>query len=292
MTWFLEDTARRVYAGGNHRLANVPNGEVSEICRVRFAAPDVPEPVKLVLRVRVTGGEYDIENDCSYWVFPARKAPDIRARVDSEIAAKYSDRYPGMKTDDSEETSLRVLAVLDRDAVDYIAGGGSVILLGTGPFPVLRTTYDQHWSLMYGNKAIVIHDHPLTLDFPHEGWGDWQFYSMCDGAQSVVLNEAGLPFTPIIEIVGPYPPLRQESSLFELKIGAGKLLVCTMKLDLNDPASEWMLDNILSYASSSRFQPKTSANASVFHWLLDAGIEAFQIDDPMGDAFDPTVQEQ
>ncbi|MBI2842256.1 MAG: hypothetical protein HYX78_02535 [Armatimonadetes bacterium] len=158
------------------------------------------------------------------------------------------------------------------------ANGGSVVLLGTEPFPTLRTYFSTTTTgRAEGNVATVIVDHPVMRGFPHDGWCDWQFYSMLEGGSAVVFNDVDIPFEPVVEVVSSFKYIRKQSSLFELAVGKGKLIVCTMKLDLSDPASAYLLDRVLSYAESEEFKPSQRASARELLRLLGADLGEISI---------------
>jgi hypothetical protein len=75
-----------------------------------------------------------------------------------------------------------------------------------------------------GNLATIIYDHPLMRSFPHDGYCDWQFYSLLERGSAVNFNGLNVPFDPIIEIVSSFKSIVKQASLFEWRVGEGKLL--------------------------------------------------------------------
>ncbi len=65
--------------------------------------------------------------------------------------------------------------------------------------------------------------------------------------------------------------IRKQANLFELKVGEGSLLVCTMNLDLSDPATVYLLDHLIVYAGSNRFCPRTIAHPETLKRLMKGG---------------------
>ncbi len=101
-----------------------------------------------------------------------------------------------------------------------------------------------------GNNATVLYDHPILRNFPHQGFCDWQFYSMMQGGEAVVFEEPEIPFVPIAEIVSGYKLIRKQASLFEWQVGEGLLVVCTFRMEEGDPAAVYLREQILRYAAS------------------------------------------
>ncbi|MBI2842258.1 MAG: hypothetical protein HYX78_02545 [Armatimonadetes bacterium] len=152
------------------------------------------------------------------------------------------------------------------------------MLLGVKPFATLPTSFAPcPTGRAEGNLATVIADHPITQAIPNDGYCDWQFYSMLTGGSAVVFNDTELPFDPIIDVVSSFKYIRKQSNLFELGVGRGRLLVCTMNLNLSDPASICMLDSILMYASGDTFAPKHTVTASKFASLISSDFGEMSI---------------
>jgi len=119
-----------------------------------------------------------------------------------------------------------------------------------------------------GINATVIREHPLMAEFPHEGYCDWQFCSMMEGAQAVVFNDLALPFDPIVEIVSGYTFIRKQSSLFELKVGEGRLVVCTFILDEEDCGAQYLLHLMMKYLRHAVHEPAVTVSPKVIASLI------------------------
>ena len=79
---------------------------------------------------------------------------------------------------------------------------------------------------------------------------------MLNGGKSVVLDSPEIPFTPIIEIASTYKNARREALMFEYRIGAGKLFVCSLNLPENDFGARYLKKLILNYTASDKFMPE------------------------------------
>ena len=257
LIWTLRDSEGRVHDSGDIALNNIPNGAVHKLGKISFAGPDVLKGTKLSLRLRIIGGEYDIENDWDHWVFPKMEAPPVTAAADNTILQRYGNRYKSLVPIEGSKDQLRVLSDLNPQALAFIASGGNVVLLGSGPFatqpcgiPALNACIGLHYS----PNATVVNDHPVTNGLPHDGYLGWESYSMYNPSPGVDFTDTDLPFDPIIEIAHGFKIIRKVANLFEMRIGAGKLLVCTLNFPLSDPAAVSTLDSIMRYASSEDFK--------------------------------------
>lgn len=268
VAWHLAGTDGTIYQRGEISVSCITRGSVSTVGRVEFSAPELEIPGRVTLHARLSGGDYEIRNDWCFWVFPDADAPLVPADADEETRSRYSGRYSTLSP--VGKGRLRVLSALDADAVEFLSKGGRVVLLGSGPFPALPTSFQISTAgRAGGNLATVIADHPLTLRFPHDGYCDWQFHPMLEGSRAVVFNEIDLPFDPIIEVVSSYKMVLKQAALFEMNVGEGQLLVCSMRLDTSDPAARYLLDSILSYAAGSTFRPRWGVSPDAMAELLN-----------------------
>ena len=75
------------------------------------------------------------------------------------------------------------------DLAAAMSRGERVLLLGSGPFKALDTTFRIGMAgRCYGNYATVIDvRHPAMQGMPHEGFCGWQFRRMMEGGRAVQL---------------------------------------------------------------------------------------------------------
>ena len=247
LSWMLIDDERAVYDHGIQTVRQIPHGRVVRLGELAIELPRVEAPRKLELVVSLTGGEYHLKNRWDYWIFPE------------------SEDHLG----DIDLSDIRVLTSLDADSLAFVSCGGKALLIGTGPFPYIPTSFQiMSGGRTQGSNATVIRDHPLMMNFPHEGFCDWQFYPMLHGGRTVVFNALDIPFDPIVEVVSGYKIIRKQSSLFELRVGAGHLLVCTLRLPQDDPGARYLYRLMLQYMKSPAFQPATAIEPAVLEEIL------------------------
>lgn len=220
------------------RLTDIKAGEITELYRLSFNMPRVQKPMQLKLKVALSGGNTDAENEWDLYVFPkAQKLPSTKALKQANITV----------TEDIDSKEL----------LEKLMAGENVLLFGNGPFQSLKTSFQISIAgRTYGHLATVIADHPIISDMPNEGFCGMQFRGMLNGGCSAILDKTDIPFSPIIEIASSYKYARREALMFEYSVGRGKLLVTTLNLDKNDPGARWLKESILSYAMSKEFQPK------------------------------------
>ncbi len=265
--WYLADSNHQIHQRGEVTVNDVINGRIEKLTTISLTAPKLKSPMKLTLYVHLSGGEYEINNDWDFWVFPKIGTVNYSGSAD-----------------------IKLVSELNEDTVNYIANGGRVILLGSKPFPSLPTSFQLSVTgRVQGNLATVIEDHPLMNDFPHEGFCDWQFYNMMEGGEAVVFNELNIPFKPIIEVVSSFKLIRKQASIFELGIGKGRLLVCTLNLTEKDPAAKYLLNRMVSYVNSNEFNPEFVMETNEMKKLISSNI-TIDYDFSTDEALDPNAK--
>ncbi len=245
LAWHVKDDADRIVARGAWEIGTVASGTLTEIGTVAFTVPDVPAATKLRLFVRLSSARHELTNDWDYWVFPSPAEPNL-------------------------PEDLRVVDCLDAATIDHLERGGRVVLFGTGGLPYRAV---EHQIILAGrvrgNLATVIGEHPITDRFPHDGWVNWQFDAMFNDSAAVVFNDLDVPFDPIIEVVSTYKLVRKQSCLFEVAVGAGRLIICTLNMTVPEPGTLYMKSLILTHAvNDAAFAPRTAMAPAILRYYL------------------------
>lgn len=104
---------------------------------------------------------------------------------------------------------------------------------------------------------VVKNNHPAFANFPTSYFNNWQWYRICRGARGFDLTHK-IPesYKPIAQPVTDFHINKKLGSIFELKVGKGKLLVCGYNLDSNLPETKQLKYSLLKYMTSKKFKPK------------------------------------
>lgn len=234
----------RVFLRKEIRTGSIPAGKITELYRLAVTMPRSEKPLALKLTVSLSGGDTDAENQWELYVFP-----------------KTEPALPAKKV--LKAHRLTVTGEMDANTLlKEMEAGRKVLLLGTGPFAALDTSFQISLAgRTEGHLATVINDTPLMEDFPHEGFCGWQFRSMLNDGRAVVLDSPQVPYTPVIEIASAYKNARKEALIFEYRVGEGSLLCCSLHLDEADPAARWLKARLITYAMGGEFAPEQRLTA-------------------------------
>jgi len=231
-------------------LSDIENGEISKLYELTFRMPYTEKPEKVTLFASLNGGNTDTDNLWELYVFPKTKPLSSRALKASNTSVIYG-------------------ATLD-ELCDRLTNGENICLFSAEPFGSVSVNFQISLAgRTNGHLATVISEHPITKDFPHEGFCSWQFRDMIEDAKAVVLDNTSLPHEPIIDIASAYKNAHREAMLFEYKVGKGKLIVCTLKLNELDKGAVYLKNKIISYAVSEDFEPAQSLSISAFRRLCN-----------------------
>ncbi len=220
--WSFASDDGNVIAEGRRSFSGIPAGTVRELEEIAFPLPESARPYSGVLRASAECGGTVLENCWTFWVFPRKEV------------------LPGNR--------VRCAETLTDEVIGFAEDGGSVLLRGGFPAGTRTETFRPHTSgRTLGHAGILIHEHPVLRDFPHEGFGDWQFFPMMSGAVSMI-HDSGMPeFHPVIELIPSFKLVRRKSMLSEFRVGKGRILMCGLALSDSDPAGRYLRGALLEY---------------------------------------------
>jgi hypothetical protein len=217
----------------------------------RFAAP-----AKLVLHLALEGTEF--RNRWDVWVYPASVRVDIPCGV--TVATAWSPAVAERL--DRGETVLLVPAAT----------------LGADSRPGCFTTV--FWNPVHkpdqpAKTLGVLCDpaHPLFRDFPTEPHTNWQWWELLMPSRIMNVTPLGASLEPLVRVIDTYTQNEALALAFECRVGAGRLLVCSINLrDELDrrPAARQFLRSLYGYVAGLDFQPDLRLDSSLLELWLGA----------------------
>jgi beta-galactosidase len=100
--------------------------------------------------------------------------------------------------------------------------------------------------------------HPALALFPTDSHSDWQWHDILQRSRSMILDDLPKGYRPVVQVVDTFCRNHLLGNLIEARVGAGRLMVCSMDLrtDIDRrPVAMQMLRSVLAYMESSRFRP-------------------------------------
>jgi hypothetical protein len=265
--WTLTANGDRL-DGGKIDGVTVPLGSVENIGQIVLHASQSDRPRKVQLTVTIRSGSATYTNHWNFWIFPTGKmlssSPES-ITLDTEWP-ELRRIYPWLKESSGESApdGLLITDRLDPIALAHLRSGGRVLL-------TIKQQPDTYGISFFpeagGAMGTLIPDSAALGDFPNDGFADTQFENLLNGASPLPLDEWPTELTPIVgairttsSFLSKQKGLSRAAYIFEVRAGGGKLLVTAPGLwnhyDETYPASIYLFDRLLRYATSDGFAPK------------------------------------
>ena len=103
---------------------------------------------------------------------------------------------------------------------------------------------------------LVDEKHPALQHFPTSYHSDWQWWDLC--VQSKSINCDSINVDPIVRVVDNFVTNRKLATVFEAKVGSGKLVVSAMDITndlVNRPVARQLRYSLMKYMESNQFNP-------------------------------------
>lgn len=245
--WVLRD-GPQVLDSGSLPRCDVPQGQVVDLGSFHSEAlAGLKEAKHLTVEVAADG--LDSRNCYDIWVYPPVTA--VAPPSDVTVCDSWDDRTEAV-----------------------LAAGGKLLLLPRptaavlpGSVPVRWTT--DYWSRMFhradgGAYTMGMYleaQHPIFREFPTESWSDCQWAGLMKGSRALILDDAPADLRPLAWNIDHMEWSRKLGSLFEARVGAGRVVVCTFDLLRQKdtlPEAAQLYRSILGYMHSEAFAPQTS----------------------------------
>ena len=254
--WKISDAGNKEMAGGSFVPDVIPVDNAFFIGTVSFPLSGIRQPGRYRLEVKVENGEF--MNDWDFWVYP-RQLPD----------ADTHDIY--------------ITDTFNKQAEKTLKEGGKVLLLAAGKVERGKEVI-MHFKPVFWNTSwfqmrpphvtgiLCRNEHPVFTEFPTASHSDLQWWELLQMGQVMILDDFPSGFRPIIQPIDTWFLNRRLGSLFEAKVGNGKLVVCSLDLtsDPDDrPVARQLLYGIKKYMASQQFDPEYTVDQTVIYDLFE-----------------------
>ncbi|MFC2083994.1 sugar-binding domain-containing protein [Bacteroidota bacterium] len=247
--WNLESESGDINLSGQFEKQDFPRGMLSNIGNISVELPYVSKAAKFTLTVILNKTEY--ENNWNIWIYPKNLEVDTAKDV-------------------------IVTEELNNENLQKLNKGAKVLLIANQCGEPENTKYATwrplYWSGSFfpGQNRETIgllfqDEHPAFYDFPTDMHSDWQWWNICKDARGFVLDSLPKDYRPMAQPISDFHFNHKLGSIFELKYGRGKLLVCGYDItqrreDL--PEVRQLKYSLIQYMKSDLFQPEVEASRS------------------------------
>jgi hypothetical protein len=252
--WQLKEGSE-VLGSGVVSQDHVPTGGVTTVGKIRFALSAVEAPARLALSIRIGGNVLE----WPLWVYPAEPSAPL--------------------------AGVTLARTVD-DALAHLARGERVLLLPKAeeaPNSLPGYFTPDFWCYpMFkkgnppGTLGLLIQDtHPALAAFPTRFYSEWQWQSLAHHSRAIILDSFDR-YRPIVQPIDNVERNHRLGTIFELKVGAGRLLVCAIDLPAmpDAPEAAQLLLSLEQYTQSPKFAPAREVSPGDLRKLLRAEAAA------------------
>ena len=232
--WVLTDQDGKLWQRGKMQSA-LKHGKLNDVDSLAVNFAGITRAGKYKLDVTIANTNY--HNSWEIWVYPSCK------QVETDVLVKNQ---------------------FDQEAIDCLQKGGKVLLLAH-QLGKEDTSCPLHfeplfWSNSFfpgqNNKTLgawIDKAHPALAEFPTDSYTNWQWRTITRGRSFVINTHPELD--PIVQPISDFHINDKLASVFECRVGSGKLLVCGYDLTKSSPVSDQLKYSLLSYMGQSNFNP-------------------------------------
>lgn len=254
ISWSIKDSDGRNMAQGRFYVEKLEIGNCLPLSNISFNLNSIKEASRLNLEVTIN--EYT--NDWDFWVYPAQK----------QIWDK----------------TLLLIDSLDLKTIEYLKAGGKALLSlkqgslnknfgGDVSVGFSSIFWNTAWTKGQPPHTLGIlcnPHHPALADFPTDYYSNYQWWDAMSHSGAIHIEKLSKEISPIIRVIDDWTTNRSLALLFEVKVGAGKLLISGIDFhkDMNKrPVARQLLYSLKKYMLSSSFNPNTTIQAETINLL-------------------------
>lgn len=236
--WALSNSTGTIVAQGKLDKQEIPIGNAFNLGSISVPLSSIPTADRLTLSLRFAGIDY--QNDWNIWVYP-QQMPEVGKEI------FYTRSFA--EAEKALSQGKKVLLNPEKDEINGLEGKFVQVFWS----PV-------HFPNQPGTMGILCNPaHPALADFSTEMHSNWQWWDICKNATTMELDSIKNNMQPIVRMVDNFYKNRNLGLLFEVKVGNGKLLVCSSDLTKNidtRPVARQLRYSLLKYMESEKFNPE------------------------------------
>ena len=256
--WVIADTQGRTVAEGTLGKIDIKTGGTTPLGQIGFDWTTIKTPAQLRLKLWLEGTS--IANHWNLWVYPADTA-EVPAN-DVQVAEEWND---AVKATLSQGSKVLLLS-RQGDLQNAEAAQWNTLLWCYQLF----TTQKKTMGILCDPR------HPALAGFPTESFGDWQWFDLLEHADAIKLDDMPANYHPIVQFIHDFNFNNKLGAIFELKVGPGRLLVCSIDLttDLAKRAEARQLRrSLLEYMQGDQFHPAGELDSAKLDGILKKRIK-------------------
>lgn len=132
-----------------------------------------------------------------------------------------------------------------------------------------QAAIDRGYEPSPGTMGLLIDDkHPALSQFPTDFHSDWQWWLPTKNSSPIILDDAPVELRPLVETIDNVWRAHRMGTLFEARVGKGKLFVSTIDLlNIKDsPEGVALYNGIIEYMAGAKFKPEAEIKIESKFW--------------------------
>lgn len=233
---------------------NYTNG-VHQLCDITITLPELEVPKKLMLKVSLKENNPDnssdyleIKNNYELWVYPDKNLCAVNKDI---IITKSLEEA----LDNLNRGKCVILYPNSLNEKNSIEG---TYCTDFWCYPMFRSISESMGKAVpVGTHGLYIKkNHRILKHFPTEAYTTPQWYELIADSRACILENSQLE--PIVWTIDNFERNHKLGNLFEVRVGEGRLLVCTFNLEKKKkhPNVKWFEYCLTEYAGSEDFEPE------------------------------------
>ncbi|WP_111709781.1 sugar-binding domain-containing protein [Lutibacter citreus] len=243
-------------------LTEATQGEISEVGQIKVTLPKIKHAQQTTLELKLNGTE--IIKSYPLWIYPSKEI------IESPIGITVSKNFDA-KTIETLENGGRVFLIPNHNDIKDNSVGGLFMTEFWSYRMFYKIAVNRGVEPSPGTLGLLIdNDHPSLKGFPTEFHSNWQWFSAVKNSRPIILDNAPKNYKPIVQTIDNMWRSHKLGTLFEFKVGKGKVLVSAINLSEIEKTIEGnaLYQSILDYMNSKDFNPSTEINSEKLKNML------------------------
>lgn len=259
------NVAGNLITEGESLSQNIKNGKLADFGQITLdLAPYANEKLTLETQLFAENQVCSEKNSWNIWVFQAQ------------------DSYQSNKVllTDNLETAIFALKKGDKVILDASKLGNDKTFLKGDWGAVYWSTTWFPGQQMQTLGVWMDKNHSLFKSFHSEGYADWIWWKIFEKGRCFDLKGLSTDYCPSAMPVPDFHNNQRLGSIFELKLGQGKLLVTGYSLEGNSIEQIVYRNELIRYAESNEFSPTETISEQWLNNLLNPNVTQQNLDLP------------
>ncbi len=262
VNWSMVSHNGELLKAGRITNKNITQGNITSIGFIECDLNNVKKAEEALIRINIEGTT--IGTFYHIWIYPPAKKVKVPQTI--TVATKLSSRMMKQLT-----SGKKILLFPEFKSIEKKSVPGMFIPEFWNYAMFTDFAKQNKRGFSPGTMGILTQPLlPLFHDFPTEYCSNWQWWSIMKNSRPLILDETKKSYRPLVQIIDNINRNHKLGLIFELKVGKGKLLVCTSNLPsiIDKPEACQLYSSILTYMNSQKFNPSEEISPDELMKLL------------------------